>query len=55
MLLARVAVVLSASIFAINLILGRPVIHAILFSLAIGASMLVCSPPSPYRPSQRRP
>jgi P-type Mg2+ transporter len=39
MLLARVAIVLSASIFAINLVLGRPVIDAILFSLAIAVGI----------------
>ena len=38
-LLARVAMVLSASIFAINLVLGRPVIDAILFSLAIAVGI----------------
>jgi Mg2+-importing ATPase len=39
MLLARVAVVLSASIFVINLVLGRPLIDAILFSLAIAVGI----------------
>ncbi|HUJ66625.1 MAG TPA: magnesium-translocating P-type ATPase [Acidimicrobiales bacterium] len=39
MLLARVAIVLSASIFAINLILGRALIDSILFSLAIAVGI----------------
>jgi Mg2+-importing ATPase len=39
LLLARVAVLLSASIFAINLILGRPFIDAVLFSLAIAVGI----------------
>lgn len=38
-LLARVAMVLSASIFVINLLLGRPIIDAILFSLAIAVGI----------------
>lgn len=39
LLLAKVAGVLSASIFVINLVLGRPVIDAILFSLAIAVGI----------------
>ena len=34
-LLARVGAVLSVTIFAVNILLGRPVIEAILFSLAV--------------------
>jgi P-type Mg2+ transporter len=39
MLLAKVAIVLSMSICVINLILGRPVIDAIMFSLAIAVGI----------------
>ncbi len=39
LLLARVAAVLSASIFVINLFLRRPVIDAVLFSLAIAVGI----------------
>jgi Mg2+-importing ATPase len=39
LLLARVAGVLTASIFATNLVLGRPVIDALLFSLAIAVGI----------------
>jgi Mg2+-importing ATPase len=38
-LLARVAGVLSVAIFAINLVLGRPVIDAVLFSLAVAVGI----------------
>jgi len=38
-LLAKVAAVLTASIFAINLLLARPVIDALLFSLAIAVGI----------------
>jgi P-type Mg2+ transporter len=39
LLLAKIAMVLSASIFAINLVLGRPVIDSVLFSLAIAVGI----------------
>ena len=39
MLLVRVAGVLTASILAINLVLGRPLIDAVLFSLAIAVGI----------------